>query len=72
MSGRGGEGWKEKTHGATFEAGHIKLLKGNYRVESCVTALLTSSMGNVLSRRRSPATIEKRLQLNVLENVSIS
>lgn len=50
---------------------HIKPLKENYRVESCVTALLTSSMANVLSCRRSLATIEKRFQLGFLGKVSI-
>lgn len=39
--------------------GQIKLLRGNYGVQSCVTALLTSSVANVLSSWRSLAGIEK-------------
>lgn len=45
--------------------GHIE--PGNQRVESCVTALLTSSMANIMSLCRSMATTEKRLQLVGLE-----
>lgn len=67
--GMGGQGWtmcsiRSISHFIQAQ-GHIE--PGNQRVESCVTALLTSSMANIMSLCRSMATTEKRLQLVGLE-----
>lgn len=81
MSGSEGEGRKEKMDDTALAVSLILLhlsprtyeaVELNYRVESCVTALLTSSMGNVLTCHRNSAAIEKRLQVVVLRKVSIS